>query len=118
MGMIAIFADGAALMIGSLLVSGLLCTLAWMAADRLHRPWAALVMLAVGVCVLLVSPLEQSLFVRMVSVFTVVGAALLSFVVLDRSVKKETVEITRARVLRPRMPRPHLSRHRQATRRH
>jgi FtsH-binding integral membrane protein len=108
MGMISIFADGAALMIGSLLVSVLLCSLAWMAADRLHRPWAALVMLAIVVCGLLVSPLEQSLFVRMVSVFTVVGALLLSFVVLDRSVKQETAEITRARMPRhPRVNRRH-----------
>lgn len=107
MGMITIFADGAALMIGSLLASVLLCSLAWMAADRLHRPWAALVMLVVVVCGLLVSPLEQSLFVRMVSVFTVVGAALLSFVVLDRSVKQETAEITRARMTRQRVPHHH-----------
>jgi intracellular septation protein A len=111
--MITIFADGAALMIGSLLASVLLCSLAWAGADRLHRPWAALVMLAVVVCGLLASPLEQSLFVRMVSVFTVVGALLLSFVVLDRSVKQETAEITRSRILRPRMPR-----HRHVTRRH
>lgn len=67
-------------MIGSLIGAALLTFSAWWLADRVHRPWVAPVALAVVVAGLLVSPLEASLFVRMVSVFGLVGAGLLWFV--------------------------------------
>jgi uncharacterized BrkB/YihY/UPF0761 family membrane protein len=80
MDMIAIFFDGAGLMIGSLLVAAALTFCAWWLAGVLHRPLVAVVLPLAVAAGLLGSPLEASLFVRMLSVFTVVGAALLWFV--------------------------------------
>ncbi|WP_343610653.1 hypothetical protein [Novosphingobium sp.] len=118
MGMISLFADGAALMIGSLLVAVLLTIAAWVAADKLHRRWVSLVLLGVVVAGLLVSPLEQSLFVRMVSVFLVVGGLLLSVTVLDRSeAPDEDVSARPARRLRPRPLHARTAHHGRITRR-
>lgn len=119
MGMIALFADGAALMIGSLLVAVLLTIAAWVAADKLHRRWVSLVLLAVVIVGLLVSPLEQSLFVRMVSVFLVVGGLLLSVTVLDRDeAPGEHGSVRPGRRLRPRPLHARTAHHGRITRRH
>ncbi len=80
MGIASILADGLGLMIGSLIAAALMTLAAWWLADRAHRPWLAPVMLAAVVAGVLISPLEASLFVRMVSVFGLVGAGLLWFV--------------------------------------
>lgn len=80
MGVLVILADSIALMIGSLLVAGLLTFSAWWVADRFNRPWAALIVLLALFAGMLASPLESSLFVRMVAVFGIVGTGLLYFV--------------------------------------
>lgn len=77
MGIVTIFADSIALMIGSLLAAALLTFAAWWLADRMHRPWVGLVLLLAMFGGMLISPLEASLFVRMMAVFGIVGAALL-----------------------------------------
>ena len=83
MGVASILADGVGLMIGSLLGAALLTFAAWWLADRVQRAWIAPVLLAAVMACLLASPLEASLFVRMVSVFGLVGAGLLWFVGAD-----------------------------------
>lgn len=119
MNIISLFADGAALMIGSLLVAILLTIAAWVAAERLHRRWISLVLLAVAVVGLLVSPLEQSLFIRMVSVFLVVGGLLLSVTVLDRGeALGADVAARPTRRLRPRPLHARTAHHGRITRRH
>ncbi len=80
MGIVDILADGMGLMLGSLLAAALLTFSAWWLADRVRRPQVALFALGVIVVGLLVSPLEHSLFVRMVAVFAMVGMGLLWFV--------------------------------------
>jgi hypothetical protein len=80
MGVVSIMLDAVGLMIGSLFCAGLLTFSAWWLAGRLHRPWTALVMLAVACGVMLVTPLEHSLFIRMVAVFAIVGTGLLYFI--------------------------------------
>jgi hypothetical protein len=79
MGVLSIMMDAIALMIGSLLCAGMLTFAAWWVADRIHRPWVALIMLASVCAALLISPLEHSLFVRMLAVFGIVGTGLLYF---------------------------------------
>ena len=83
MGVASILADGVGLMIGSLLGAALLTFSAWWLADRAHRCWVAPVLMAVVVTGLMLSPLEASLFVRMLAVFGLVGAGLLWFVGAD-----------------------------------
>jgi uncharacterized BrkB/YihY/UPF0761 family membrane protein len=80
MNMMAIFLDGAGLMIGSLLVAAALTFFAWWLAQVLHRPLVAVVLPLAVAAGLLGSPLEDSLFVRMLAVFALVGAAFLWFV--------------------------------------
>jgi hypothetical protein len=80
MSVASILADGLGLMMGSLLAAGCLTLAAWWLADRMHRAWLAPVVLALVMVLLLASPLEASLFVRMVAVFGLVGAGLLWFV--------------------------------------
>lgn len=80
MGVVSIMLDAVGLMIGSLFCAGLLTFSAWWAAGRLHRPWVA-VLLPGAVCAgLLGTPLEHSLFIRMVAVFGIVGVGLLCFI--------------------------------------
>jgi hypothetical protein len=55
MGVVSIMLDAVGLMIGSLFCAGLLTFSAWWLAGRLHRPWTALVMLAVACGVMLVT---------------------------------------------------------------
>lgn len=83
MGMLAIFADGVALMLGSLLAAVMLAFGAWWIGDTLRRPWVSLVLLIVLVTFLLASPLERSLFVRMVTVFEIASLGLLFFIWRD-----------------------------------
>jgi hypothetical protein len=86
MSIVSIFADGVGLMIGSLLAAACLTFAAWWVADRMGRVWLAPVLLALAVAATLISPLEQSLFVRMLTVFGLVGAGLLWFVGRDGAV--------------------------------
>lgn len=80
MGVVTIMLDAVGLMIGSLFCAGVLTFAAWWVAGRLHRPWTALLMLALVCGALLISPLEHSLFIRMVAVFGIVGTGLLYFI--------------------------------------
>lgn len=83
MGIMAIVVDGVALMIGSLLCAIACTLLAWWIAQRVHRCWLGPVLLLGMVAGMLVTGLERSLFVRMVSVFAVVGMVFIFFVPQD-----------------------------------
>lgn len=80
MPVVSILADGLGLMLGSLLGAACLTLAAWWLAERMHRVRLAPALLALGMAILLISPLEASLFARMVAVFGLVGAGLLWFV--------------------------------------
>lgn len=76
--------DGAGLMIGSLLCAVLSIVLAWWIGQRMHRFWLAPMLLLAMVTGMLASGLERSLFVRLESVFEVIGMALLLFIAQDK----------------------------------
>ena len=80
MGVFSILVDSIGLAIGSLLAAGLLSCGAWWLADRIHRPRVATALLVVLYIGMLVSPLERSLFVRMMAVFGFVAAILIYFI--------------------------------------
>jgi hypothetical protein len=85
MSILAIVIDGVALMIGSLLGAVMCIILAWWIAQRLHHVWVAPLLLLAMVAAMLATRLERSLFVRMVSVFEVIGMAFLVWIAQDTS---------------------------------
>jgi hypothetical protein len=89
MDMLAIFADGLGLMIGSLLLAGGLTFFAWWLGEALNRPWVGGVVILLVIAGLLGSPLEQSLFARMLAIFGIVGGILLWFVRRDGTTVQE-----------------------------
>jgi len=80
------------LVVGSLVVSGVLCWIAAGAAERLHhRNWAAFLVL-IALSFLFLSGMTQSSFVKLVAAYGVVGALVLFFLP-DQPIKKPDKKI-------------------------
>jgi hypothetical protein len=77
MGVMSIVGQSLALMIGSLLAACLVTVALWALAERIGRPWVALVLLPLLCAAMVLSPLAHSLFIRMLALFVLVGAGLL-----------------------------------------